>query len=383
MSNQAWQAIVVFGAWFGAPFAIFYFVNENYRSRLRDLASRLSATYDPEGRLVPGSVSGRTDGRQFKIDFGGGKYPHTEIVLSRRNITPILTLGSWGRLSNRQFSDRVIDVVENTRSERAFLTRAGRLLTAGNLSINDNSVDWTGPGFITKADDLERMIVILSVILSAVITDLERPRATENSFQSLYEVIGVSPSASSGTITQACLRLGEENRPDKSFGSKSAARTFAQVERAYKTLTDPRKRAAYDKGYPPPFDEPWAVLWLRISRVFAGITIVVTSLLFIELFFALTHVDSLVVLILVYAAIASLLAASLMRPRFDGDYKWHVVLQVMSAPINFGALYVLIQHGVPIEVAIVPGVIWAAWLLSVKFLSDGYVIETPVQPTAS
>ncbi|MSP97054.1 MAG: J domain-containing protein [Betaproteobacteria bacterium] len=343
------------------------------------LSEKLGANYYPEGRLVPGSVSGRVDGRQFKIDFDGGKNRHTRIVLSHRNIR--VPLPRSGELSDREFADLVLSVVESNRSEGAHLARVGRLLTSGRFDFETDSVRWRESKFLAKADELEGMLTILSLVT----TDLERLQAGEALCPSLYEIIGVSPSASTETIKQACLRLGEETRPDKNFGSKCAASRFGQIERAYATLGDPRKRAAYDKGYPPPFDEPWAILWVRVARVFAGISMIVTGLPFVELFWEglKEGLKQPAVVVLIFAAISVLPAAWSMRSRFDGSFRRHVVLQVLSAPINVVVLYALVQHGAPVMAANLLGVLWAAWLLSVYFLSDGYLTESSVRRAAT
>jgi len=64
--------------------------------------------------------------------------------------------------------------------------------------------------------------------------------------QNLYEVLGLPRNASRDLIEEQCIRLGEQYRPDKNSGDLRAALMFAQIERAYQTLIDPAKRAAYD-----------------------------------------------------------------------------------------------------------------------------------------
>lgn len=64
--------------------------------------------------------------------------------------------------------------------------------------------------------------------------------------RTLYEVIGVSPTATQAEIEKACLQLGDKHRPDKNPGDVEAARVFAIFEEAFATLSDPVRRAAYD-----------------------------------------------------------------------------------------------------------------------------------------
>jgi hypothetical protein len=63
----------------------------------------------------------------------------------------------------------------------------------------------------------------------------------------LYEVLGVSRSASESEITAACLRLGEQFRPDKNADPVAKAR-FLEIEKAYQVLIDPTRRAKYDRS---------------------------------------------------------------------------------------------------------------------------------------
>jgi len=65
--------------------------------------------------------------------------------------------------------------------------------------------------------------------------------------KTLYEVIGVSRTATREEIEAACLRFGEEVRPDKNATLEASAR-FSELEKAYETLADPAIRAEYDKA---------------------------------------------------------------------------------------------------------------------------------------
>lgn len=73
--------------------------------------------------------------------------------------------------------------------------------------------------------------------------------------QSLYDVLGLSPTAAQEEIEKACIRLGELHRPDKN-PSLEARLKFTQIERAYEILGDPENRRAYDLelGYQQPVE---------------------------------------------------------------------------------------------------------------------------------
>jgi DnaJ-class molecular chaperone len=69
-----------------------------------------------------------------------------------------------------------------------------------------------------------------------------------------YETLGVARTASADEIKTAFRKLAKEHHPDKHPGDESAKARFQEINSAYQELSDPDKRAAYDRGPAPGFN---------------------------------------------------------------------------------------------------------------------------------
>lgn len=62
-----------------------------------------------------------------------------------------------------------------------------------------------------------------------------------------YSILGVSPDASPEEIKRAFRKLALETHPDRNPGDPAAEERFKKINEAYGVLSDPHKRAEYDR----------------------------------------------------------------------------------------------------------------------------------------
>jgi DnaJ-class molecular chaperone len=70
----------------------------------------------------------------------------------------------------------------------------------------------------------------------------------EEEMTDLYQVLGVSSSASQSDIKKAFRKLAKKNHPDLNQGKKDVEQRFKEINAAYEILSDPEKRKKYDTG---------------------------------------------------------------------------------------------------------------------------------------
>ena len=62
-----------------------------------------------------------------------------------------------------------------------------------------------------------------------------------------YDILGVTRGADEGALKSAFRKLAMEHHPDRNGGCQEAAGRFKEINEAYSILSDPQKRAAYDR----------------------------------------------------------------------------------------------------------------------------------------
>src|SRR3954469_22159006 len=62
-----------------------------------------------------------------------------------------------------------------------------------------------------------------------------------------YEILGVSRTADASELKSAFRKLAMEHHPDRNGGCEEASGRFKELNEAYSVLSDPDKRAAYDR----------------------------------------------------------------------------------------------------------------------------------------
>lgn len=63
-----------------------------------------------------------------------------------------------------------------------------------------------------------------------------------------YEILGVSRDATRDEIKRAFRRLARDTHPDSNHDDPETEHRFREIAQAYEVLSDPQKRAAYDRG---------------------------------------------------------------------------------------------------------------------------------------
>jgi DnaJ-class molecular chaperone with C-terminal Zn finger domain len=80
--------------------------------------------------------------------------------------------------------------------------------------------------------------------------------------QDYYETLGVSQDVSEGELKKAYRRHAMKYHPDRNPGDAEAEAKFKELSEAYEVLSDPEKRAAYDRYGHDAFEGGMGGRWL-------------------------------------------------------------------------------------------------------------------------
>lgn len=75
----------------------------------------------------------------------------------------------------------------------------------------------------------------------------------ETAVRDYYDILGVSESASQDELRKAYLKLAQQYHPDKTGGDKAAEDKLKEINAAYDTLKNAKKRKEYDEARRNPF----------------------------------------------------------------------------------------------------------------------------------
>ena len=75
--------------------------------------------------------------------------------------------------------------------------------------------------------------------------------------QDHYHLLGIRSDATPTQIRSAYRRAARAHHPDLNPGDTDAADRFKRVQEAYEVLSDPNRRAAYDRPAPSPSPPTW------------------------------------------------------------------------------------------------------------------------------
>ena len=89
---------------------------------------------------------------------------------------------------------------------------------------------------------LKRGLLLVGVLLALIAVGVAAVRDTK-----FYDLLGIAPDADEATIKKAYRRQALKYHPDRNPDNPEAEEQFKKVASAYETLSDPEKRAAYDR----------------------------------------------------------------------------------------------------------------------------------------
>ena len=84
-----------------------------------------------------------------------------------------------------------------------------------------------------------------------------------------YDLLGVSRDATADDLKKAFRQLAMKYHPDRNPDNKESEEKFKEINEAYSCLSDPQKRAHYDR-FGTCGERGWRLFRCRLRRYFRG-----------------------------------------------------------------------------------------------------------------
>ncbi len=106
-----------------------------------------------------------------------------------------------------------------------------------------------------------------------------------------YEILGISKSVTADEIKKAYRKVAMQHHPDRNPGDHTAEEKFKEAAEAYEVLSDPDKRAQYDRYGHSAFASgrgggfSCQIIW----KIFSASLVIFSAMMYLEVFLAVAE----------------------------------------------------------------------------------------------